>query len=97
MPITVAKEASSVTATVTPAEVKANTDTGTISVTVTGASADRSRGCRCSTARSSVGPSWSTARPTITIGPFATTGTKAITVRYYGDDRNQGQRPRTCR
>jgi hypothetical protein len=87
VPITVAKEASSVTATVTPAELTANTDTGTISVTVTGANPTGLVGAVLD-GQVIGGAELVNGAATITIGPFATAGTKAITVRYYGDDRN---------
>jgi len=87
VPITVAKEASSVAATVTPAELRANTDTGTISVTVTGANPTGPVGAVLD-GQVIGGAELVNGAATITIGPFASTGTKSIDVRYYGDDRN---------
>ncbi|WP_165807260.1 ExeM/NucH family extracellular endonuclease [Nocardioides currus] len=85
--VTVTKATSSTAATVAPTELKAGVDTGTISVTVNGESPTGLVGAVLD-GQVIGGAELVDGKASIAIGPFAAAGTKAITVRYYGDANN---------
>jgi hypothetical protein len=86
VPVTVTKRASAVQATVDPATVKFKQETSTIAVTVASSGPVTGTVSAILDGKTIGAGELKDGKTSLEVGPFDTIGTKAITVKYYGDD-----------